>query len=107
MWIDDAVYSLNKVVPMKLEDKTSGWCCLKHELEFGPEELELVSISFKLAPHHQPENILRAVYDVFVKYARQSGQHKIVHFDVNPTNSVIALQKIPKEDTTGRLNVEL
>ena len=92
---------------MKLEGKTSGWCCLKHELEFGPEELELVTVSFKLAPHHQPENILRAVYDVLVKKAKHSGQHKIVHFNVNPTRAVIALQKIPKEEATGRLNVEL
>ena len=80
---------------------------MKHELEFGPEELVLVTIPVHLELHQNDEKTLRAVYNVVVQEAKQSGQHKIIHFKADPTKVVLALQEIPKEDPTGRLNVDL
>ena len=107
MWVNDVVSSLGKVIPMRVESFTRGWCCLKHEIEFGPEEFDLVTIPVQLSQHQRPEQTLRAVYNVFTQAAKQSGQHKIIHFKANPTEIVVALQKIPKEDATGKLNVDL
>lgn len=79
-WLDTALRRLNFIMEgeISVADTDRGYCCLAHEIEFGPVELDLVKVSMPL-PLGSDKKSGKLIYNVIVAEARAAGQHRVVH----------------------------
>ena len=94
-WLRKTLLLLGKLLSkdFQVAGVESGYCCLKHELEFGPTELELVRVS--IHPGDVSKPLGRDVYNVIVQEAGRASKHKVVHLSMYPDGFLVALKPYP------------
>lgn len=80
---------------IKVVETDRGYCCLAHEIEFGPVELDLVRVSMPALPG-MDERLGRLIYKVLVQEARSAGRHRVVHMEMNADGFQLALSPVDK-----------
>jgi len=76
-------------------DTDRGYCCLAHEIEFGPVELDLVRVSMPL-PLGSDKESAKLIYNVIVAEARSSGQQRVVHMMMDRDGFLLSLAPYKK-----------
>ena len=96
-WLVAALERLNFVLvgDAEVTETSRGYCCLKHELEFGPVELELFRVSLPLPPGSDRESGKR-IYDVIVQEAKSAAKHKVAHMLMDQDGFLLALTPYKK-----------
>ena len=75
-WLGTALKRLSFLLgEMEIVSSSKGYCCMKHELEFGPVELDMFQISF---PSMDPE-VGKLIHDVLMQEARSAAKHRVIH----------------------------
>lgn len=79
-WLETALVRLQFITAgtVTIERVEKGYCCLAHEIEFGPVELDLIKVNMPL-PLGSDKKSAKLIYDVIVAEARSVGLHKVVH----------------------------
>jgi hypothetical protein len=109
-WVLGLVGKLNSFIPTQIDRQRSGWCCVKHELDYSPKELTLIEVSVEFQLHHYPviEKFLRMIYKIVQQEVKEAKTHELVHFLANPTGFTLAIKSIDvRPEEKGDLNVDL
>lgn len=109
-WVEELVGKLNSLIPTQINERRSGWCCVKHELDYSPKELTLIEIGVEFQLHHYPviEKFLRMIYKIVQQEAKEAKTHELVHFLSNPTGFTLAIKSIDvRPEEKGDLNVDI
>jgi hypothetical protein len=91
-WLEVALKRLGFIMEgdVGVEDTDKGYCCLKHEIEYGPVELDLIRVSMPLPPGSDRE-FGKLVYNVIMQEAKSAAKHTVVHVTMDGDGFQIAL----------------
>jgi hypothetical protein len=96
-WLERTLKRLSFIHEGKAEvvEAKTGYCCLKHELEFGPVELDLFRVSMPL-PLGADREDGKLIYDVVRAEARSAAKHRVIHMIMDPDGFQISLAPYKK-----------